>query len=110
MRHRLSIFLIAVGGIGSPYFAWALHRVSDTVLVRDMAWPRSWPYPDRWLAVLNAWYDARHPAPPDSLKIHGELPQVRASVTLVLVACLFWLAAGVRMRLAGRSSVGRSEV
>src|SRR3954452_2483177 len=102
MRHRLSLLLVAIGGIGSLYFAWALHRVSTEVLVGDMAWPRPWPYPDRWLAVLHAWYYARHPAPPDVLKIHGELAQVRGSVGLVLVACLFWLAAGVRMWLAGR--------
>ena len=64
MRQRLSILLVALGTMGMLYFAWALHRASDRVLVGDVNWPRPWPDPDRWLAALNDWYDLRNPTPP----------------------------------------------
>ena len=49
MRQRLSIFLVALGTMGMLYSAWALHRVSDRVLVDDVNWLRPRPYPDPWL-------------------------------------------------------------
>src|SRR5262245_654160 len=106
MRHRLSILMVAVGGIGSLYFTWALSRTTHPVVSFGLARPRPWPYPDPWLCALAAWYDARHPAPPNVIKIHGDLSRVRVSVGLMVVACVFWLAAGVGMRLSGHSGAG----
>ena len=38
----------------------------------NQSWPRPWPYPDRWLSAVERWFDARNPASPDSIKLHGE--------------------------------------
>jgi len=109
MRHRLALILVSVGTIGVPYFAWALHRVSDAVLVGEMSWPLPWPYPDRWLAALNDWYDARSPSPPDTIKLHGEFPRVRVTIGLALVGCLFWAAAGATLVLIGHARRSASD-
>lgn len=97
MRHHLAVILVAFGVVGSCYCAWALHRISDEVLFNDVDWPRSWPYPDRGLAALHAWYDAAYPAPRDSLKLHGELPRVQLTVQGTLAFSLLVLVAGVGM-------------
>jgi hypothetical protein len=102
MRHRLAIILVALGAGGTLYAAWALHRASDAVLVRDMSWPRPTPYPDGWIAALNGWYDARHPASGDSLKLHGEFPRVRLTIVVILALGLWLLVVGVRMAAAQR--------
>lgn len=102
MRRHLAILFVVLGTGGTWYAAWALHRASDAVLVRDASWPRPVPDPDGWIAALNDWYDARYPAPPDTLKIHGELPRVRLTLGIVLAAGLSFLAAGVKMRAASR--------
>jgi hypothetical protein len=111
-RHHAAILLVAFGAVTSSYTAWALHRASDAVLVRDMSWPRPAPYPDAWIAVLNRRYDALYPAPPDHLKIHGESPRVRLTIGAALALGLFSLAMGVRMgptsrRRAPESGAGR---
>jgi hypothetical protein len=108
MRRRLSIWLMGVGGISAPCFAWAMHRASLPVVVTDPSWPRPWPYPDGWLAGLAAWYDARNPAPDGMIKLHGELPQVCATMALGLVGCLWWLATGIRIWLSARRGTPRS--
>jgi hypothetical protein len=64
---------LVLGGLGTAYLGWALHRMGDRILVEDDAWPRAWPYPDGWLWALNGWYDARHPVRGDSVKLHGEI-------------------------------------
>ena len=84
-----------MGGASTSYFCWAWHRVSGSVLVHDDHWPRGNPYPDRWLAELNDWYDRRYPAPPRTIKIHGELDRVRLTVfaCIVLSAIVFAIGA-----------------
>jgi hypothetical protein len=66
-----------VGLLGTLYFGWTWHRLSERVLVADNNWPRPWPYPDRWLSAVEQWFDARNPAPADNIKIHGEFDRVR---------------------------------
>lgn len=69
------------------------HRCSESVLFDDLAWPRPLPYPDEALAALNDWFDSLYPIEGDAVKLHGELPKVRAVldcvVSLVLVASGF---------------------
>lgn len=96
MRRRVSIIMVLVGGIAAPYLGWAMHRASLSVIASDMSWPRPWLYPDGWLAGLAAWYDARNPAPADTIKIHGELPRVGATMALCFVAGVWFLALGIR--------------
>jgi hypothetical protein len=97
MRKYEAIALLVVGMVGTLYFAWAFHRASDAVLVSDLSWPRPAPYPDGWILALNHWFDLRHPAPPDSLKLHGEFPRVRLAIGIALAGFVFWLAAGLRI-------------
>ena len=78
----LFLCLAIVGGLGTAYFGWALHRISNRVIVHDDHWPRPAPYPDAWMTALNDWYDRRYPAP-GFIKIHGELDRV----WLTVLAC-----------------------
>ncbi len=102
MRHHLALILVAVGAVGSLYAAWSLHRAGDEVLMQDMSWPRAFPYPDGWIADLNRWYDARYPAPPGSLKLHGEFLRVRLTIGVALAIGVLLLGIGVKMGAARR--------
>src|SRR5262245_59534603 len=97
MRHYVATILFALGVAGSLYAAWALHRAGEPVLRREMNWPQPAPYPDGWIAALNGWYDARYPASPGSLKLHGERPRVRLTIKFAIVGCLLLSMVGVRM-------------
>ncbi len=102
VRHRCSMILVIPALMGVIYCAWLLHRTSFSIIIGDPQWPRSCPYPDQWLLALNDWYDARNPAPPDSLKLHGEWDRVRATVALVLTSCVWMLVISiVRMEVPG---------
>jgi hypothetical protein len=90
----LFVLLTFAGGLGTLSFAWALHRISARVLVHDDAWPRPAPYPDRWLMELNDWYDRRYPAPPNMLKIHGEIGRVQLTLLAGLVPSLLMFLVG----------------
>jgi hypothetical protein len=77
------------------YCTWCLHRLAPTTLIRDKSFPRPWPYPDWLLIELNDYFDKLYPAPFGSIKMHGEIARVLASitlVTLVLIACGVTLA------------------
>ncbi len=96
------MILVIPALMGVIYCAWLLHRTSFSIIIGDPQWPRSCPYPDQWLLALNDWYDARNPAPPDSLKLHGEWDRVRATVALVLTSCVWMLVISiVRMEVPG---------
>lgn len=106
MFRCLSIVIIGLGTMGAAYCVWALHRVSPSTLTADSDWPQPWPYPDRGLTALHDWYDARHPAPPGSIKIHGELLRVRLIVWAALAFCSIPAVAGVGVRLTSTTVVG----
>lgn len=97
LRRGFPIFVVILGASGALYCGWALHRVSDRVLVSDDHWPRAWPCPDNWLAALDDWYDARYPVEPGFIKLRSELPRVRLTVAAALAACLLVVLAGVAM-------------
>lgn len=82
------LIFIFIGLLGTLYFAWAWHRVSDRVLVTDPSWPRPWPYPDRWLSAVEQWLDARNPAPRNHIKLHGEFAHLRAMILAPLALSL----------------------
>lgn len=68
---------------------WAFQRLTADAMVSDArAWPRPFPYPDRWLWRLNDYYDARYPAPRGAIKLHGEIARVQLTV---LVGAAFFI-------------------
>ncbi len=91
--------IISLSLVCGLYSAWALHRVSSALLVEDMAWPRPWPYPDRWLSRCHDWLDALYPAGPGMLKIHGEFPRIRWLLGFALVVSLIYLVGGIGLCL-----------
>jgi hypothetical protein len=74
---RLLFFLSIPFFAGALYFTWCLRRFSASTLVYDRQFPRSWPYPDWLLIRLNDYLDKLNPAPPGTIKMHGEVEQVR---------------------------------
>ena len=86
--------LAVIGLLGLLYFGWAQHRMGPAGML-DVQWPRPFPYPDPWLNSLHDWFDERYPVPPDSLKIHGEIFRVRATLSYILVFCGALVATGV---------------
>ena len=75
-----------VGILGLLYFGWAQHRMGPAGML-DKEWPRAWPYPDSWLNDLHDWFDARYPAAPDCLKLHGEIFRVRLTLWAIIGIC-----------------------
>jgi hypothetical protein len=65
------------------YLAWGHIRACSFADGLD----HGFPYPDRAIIALERWFDARRPASPGSLKLHGEFPTVAfllGSLVLVL--------------------------
>lgn len=94
--HILFLLLAIVGGLGTSYFSWSWHRVSNDVLINDdESWPRPPPYPDQWLWELNDWFDRRYPAPRGYFKLHGELERVRLTVFGCIALSLTILGIGL---------------
>lgn len=85
MYRLLSILLLIVGTLCSAYLGWASYRMKDEVLMQDRSWPRPSPYPDNWLLSLNNWFDARHPGPPGTIKLHGEIARVRMAISYAFI-------------------------
>jgi hypothetical protein len=83
---KLSLILMILGILGLLYFGWAQYRMGPSGML-DKKWPRPFPYPDTWLNALNNWYDARYPAPPGHIKLHGEIFRVRATLYIILLVC-----------------------
>lgn len=68
--------------------SWFIRHRWVNVFV-DKNWPRQFPYPDHYLVRIHAWWDRLNPAPPGTLKLHGEYFVVlQGANALVLVACL----------------------
>jgi hypothetical protein len=97
---------ISLSLLGAAYFGWALFRVSDRVLFFDLAWPRGWPYPDCWLYELDVAFDRMNPAPPDNIKLHGELARVRLFVFSILLTFLSVASWGLKDFLPTRPHHG----
>jgi len=93
---RLSFIASIPFLVGTLYCAWCLHRFSTSTFIHDKLFPRAWPYPDWLLMELNDYFDKLYPASPDSIKIHGEIARVRATVTL---AALVLIAFGVTLAM-----------
>jgi hypothetical protein len=81
---RVSVWtLLGMALCADLYFIWAQWR----------AWPgfpdtetiRGFPFPDYAIIALARWFDVRNPAPPGTLKMHGELPRVAFIFGLVVV-------------------------
>lgn len=83
-KRTVVLLLLAIGLLSTGYLAWARYRISGYVFVYDEDWPLPWPYPDLWLLDLNDWLDARNPSPPDTFKIHSEIPCVQMMLDFAL--------------------------
>lgn len=72
-----------------------LRELDQWALSQDPLYPRSFPYADRILERYEAWLDARNPAPPGTIKFHGEYYTLLKHLTMsLLISCtvlLFWL-------------------
>jgi hypothetical protein len=82
-----AVFLVA-----ALYLAWAHIRTLNFVFI-DL--PHGFPYPDRAIVGLERWFDARRPAPPGSIKLHGEFYTVAfllGSLVLALSAITGYLS------------------
>lgn len=89
-RRAFSLFGIAVGLLLTVAFGWSYYQTSNQILYdafKDTV-PRSFPYPDLWVVQLNDWFEKRYPAPPGVIKLHGELPRVRAAIWLGLICSI----------------------
>ena len=92
MRSFSRIAVAATALLCASYFAWCWHRLTVKVIVMDPSWPRPWPYPDGWLSAVERWFDARNPAGPNAIKIHGEFDRVRVLILSALATSLHVLA------------------
>lgn len=88
MQRMRSFRIIAavLAFVGLLYCGWALHRMGAAGIL-DPNWPRPFPYPDTWLDQYQRWLDLRYPAPPDTLKLHGEI--FRVQLTLWAIFAVF---------------------
>jgi hypothetical protein len=77
--------LVVMSLLASGYLAWALHVIDRTLILRQAY---AWGHPCRWIIPLNDHYDAKYPAPRGSVKMHGELPRIRAQIMLAISGTL----------------------
>jgi hypothetical protein len=78
-----AVVLFACAG----YCAWAWHRSDLWFIGHDPAWPHAFPYPDVCVRDLEAYWDRARPAPPGTIKMHGEFQRVQVAVGLASIAC-----------------------
>lgn len=97
MRRSSLKVLFLVGLLGTIYFAWVWHRLSDRVIVEDRDWPQPWPYPDEWVSDVEQWFDARKPPTDGHIKLHGEFALVRVLTFFAFVLFLQVLIAAAVM-------------
>jgi hypothetical protein len=83
---RLRVILSAVAILGLILCGWALHRMGPAGIL-DPKWPRPLPYPDTILNAYHDWLDARYPAAPGTIKLHGEIYRVQMTLWGIFV-CL----------------------
>jgi hypothetical protein len=79
------------------YLAWAYRRCWSFAYGLD----HGLPYPDPGINALARWFDARRPAPPGILKLHGEFHTV-AFVLGTMVLILAGVAGGLSGLLSDR--------
>lgn len=80
------LFACYFGVVGLMYSVWCHHRVSKATLTTDAAnWPRSWPYPDQFLAQCERALDKLFPSPKGALKFHGEFERLRGCIVLMMM-------------------------
>lgn len=77
ISHKTWAILLLASSLALVLLGFGWQRISSLEAFRDPKWPRPFPYPDRLLYRLERYYDAKYPAPPDSIKIHGEFPRVQ---------------------------------
>ena len=82
------------------YLAWAYRRCWYFAYGLD----HGLPYPDSGIIALERWFDARRPASPGSLKLHGEFHTVA-----VVLGTMVLILAGVAGGLSGVLSNRRGE-
>jgi hypothetical protein len=87
--------LLTIALTATLYLAWAHHR-SAYMFPSVAQFDYSFPYPDRGINALERWFDARRPAPPGTLKMHGEYIRVAA-----ILGALAFVCAGVTGCLVG---------
>jgi hypothetical protein len=97
----------------SCVFIWRFDAGCSLFWYYDPQWPRPWPFPDHALVGFHDWLDAQRPAPPEGIKIHGEIQLVLGilgwlqglSLLLVFVRLAPWFARGtwLRRRRSGNS-------
>jgi hypothetical protein len=79
------IFLI-VASVSTCYLLWSRHRwlnINSHFASNNL---RPLPFPDFLLLGYHDWLDARRPAPPGSIKIHGEFYTVLLTLDLLVIA------------------------
>jgi hypothetical protein len=97
--------LLAVAILASLYLVWAHRRATyDFVYGLD----HGFPYPDPAIIALLQWFDARYPASPGSLKMHGEFPRV-SFVLGMLVLVFMSVTGGLAGVLSNRPEGSRSR-
>lgn len=81
------IVVLCLSTLATAYGCWARKRVTGGIIFGLQA-PRALPYPDRTLCSLERWYDARYPASPDGIKIHGEWLLVILTINVLILPFL----------------------
>jgi hypothetical protein len=91
---RVVFALLMFFSLATLYTAWGHRRATfDFVFGLD----HGLPYPDSLIIAMMQWFDARHPAPPGSLKVHGEFPRVSFVMGMLVFVgmCFCGFLAGV---------------
>jgi hypothetical protein len=102
--------LFAIALLASLYLVWAHHRAMyEFVYGLD----HGFPYPDPAINALLRWFEARHPVPPGTLRLHGEYPRVGfvlGILVLVFMSLSGWLVGVLWNRPVCSRSRDRSRV
>jgi hypothetical protein len=81
VRLAFALSVIVLG-----YLCWVFSQELDPLaLSEDPLFPRSFPYPDAILEQYADWLDARNPARPGTIKIHGEYYTILEHLTLSIL-------------------------
>jgi hypothetical protein len=90
--------LLAMMGV---YLLWVRCHLFDTWYSTT---ERNWIYGDQILTWYNSWLDTIRPAQPGTIKMHGELPAVWATIDLLLIGTISAWAFLCGVLLGKRSS------
>jgi hypothetical protein len=94
IRRAMVWGVLAIVVVAALYLAWGHHRAMYMVAY---GLDHAFPYPDPAINALALWFDARRPAPPGLLKLHGEYRTVGfvLGMLTLIVASLTGLCVGV---------------